>query len=40
MKTKIDLRKFLQKEGPKQLKKFGFDQAITGLGVRISPISN
>jgi hypothetical protein len=40
MKTKIDIRKFLQKEGPKPLKTYGFDQAITGLGVRISPRSN
>jgi hypothetical protein len=40
MKTKIDVRKFLQKEGPKPLKIYGFDQAITGLGVRISPRSN
>jgi hypothetical protein len=40
MKTKIDIRKFLQKEGSKPLKTYGFDQAITGLGVRISPRSN
>jgi hypothetical protein len=40
MKTKIDVRKFLQKEGPKPLKTYGFDHAITGLGVRISPRSN
>jgi hypothetical protein len=40
MKTKIDLRKLLQKEGPKQLKKNSFDHAISGLGIKISPKSN
>ncbi|MFO0495903.1 MAG: hypothetical protein ACK50Y_10270 [Flavobacteriia bacterium] len=40
MKTKIDLRKFLQKEGPKPIKKYGFDQALSGLGIKLSPRSN